>query len=52
MWVAVLFLFLWKLFTLWNIMELKFNTDNNHSNRIYNREFLLSQGDQIRRGEI
>ena len=34
------------------MMELKFNTDNNHGKKIYSREFLLSHCDQIRRGEI
>ena len=33
-------------------MELKLNIGNNNGNRIYSREFLLSQCDQIRRGEI
>ena len=42
--------FLWKLITLWNIMNL--NIENNHGHRIYSREFLLSRCDQIRRGEI
>ena len=50
MWIVVLFLY--TLLTLWNIMELKLNIDNNHGNRIFSREFLLSQCDQIRRGEI
>ena len=50
MWIVVLFL--WKLLTLWNIMELKLNIGNNIGNRIYSREFLLSQCDQIRRGDI
>ena len=33
-------------------MELKLNVGNNHGNRTSSREFLLSQCDQIRRGEI
>ena len=40
MWIIVVFL--WKLLTLWNIMELKLNIDKNQGNRIYSREFLLS----------
>ena len=50
MWIIVLFL--WKSLTLRNIMDLTLNIDNNHGNRIYSREFLLSQCEQIRRGEI
>ena len=35
-----------------NIMELQLNIDTNHGNRIYSIEFLLSQCEQIWRGEI
>ena len=49
-----IYLFLWNILTGINAgkMELKFNIDHKHGNRIYSRDFLLSQCDQIRRGEI
>ena len=55
MWIV-----LWNLLFLWNTltginaakMELKFNIDHKHGNRIYSRDLLLSRCDQIRSGEI